>query len=44
MNIQIAATLGGCLAAVGRIPVHGAHAFAASGLASLLADISTAAD
>ncbi|MCA1821115.1 MAG: transposase family protein, partial [Pseudonocardia sp.] len=48
MNIQIAATLGGRLAAVGLIPVHGArhdsHAFAASGLAALLADISTAAD
>jgi DDE superfamily endonuclease len=48
MNIQIAATLGGCLAAVGLIPVHGArhdaHAFAASGLAATLADISTAAD
>jgi len=48
MNIQIAATVGGCLAAVGLIPVHGArhdaHAFAASGLAAMLADISTAAD
>jgi DDE superfamily endonuclease len=48
MNIQIAATLSGRLAAVGLIPVHGArhdaHAFAASGLAALLADISTAAD
>jgi hypothetical protein len=48
MNIQIAATLGGRLAAVGPIPVHGArhdaHAFAASGLAARLADMSTAAD
>ena len=48
MNIQIAATLGGRLAAVGPIAVHGArhdaHAFAASGLAALLADMSTAAD
>src|SRR5438270_4914574 len=48
MNIQIAATLSGCLAAVGLIPVHGArhdaHAFAASGLAAQLATISTAAD
>jgi DDE superfamily endonuclease len=48
MNIQIAATLGGRLAAVGPIPVHGArhdaHAFAASGLTALLADMSTAAD
>jgi hypothetical protein len=48
MNIQIAATLDGRLAAVGMIPVHGArhdaHAFAASGLAAMLADISTAAD
>ncbi len=48
MNIQIAATLSGRLAAVGLIPVHGArhdaHAFAASGLATLLADISAAAD
>ena len=48
MNIQVAATLGGRLAAVGLIPVHGArhdaHAFAASGLAALLAGISAAAD
>jgi hypothetical protein len=48
MNIQIAATLGGHLAAVGPIPVHGArhdaHAFAASGLTALLADMSAAAD
>jgi DDE superfamily endonuclease len=47
-DIQVAATLGGRLAAVGLIPVHGArhdaHAFAASGLATLLADISAAAD
>jgi hypothetical protein len=48
MNIQVAATLGGRLAAVGLIPVHGArhdaHAFAASGLAARLTGISTAAD
>jgi hypothetical protein len=48
MNIQIAATLGGRLAAVGPIPVHGArhdaHAFGVSGLTSLLGDIPTAAD
>jgi hypothetical protein len=48
MNIQIAATLGGRLAAVGPIPVHGArhdaHAFAASGLTALLADMPAAAD
>ena len=46
MNLQIAATLEGRLAAVGLIPVHGArhdaHAFAASGLAAQLATISTA--
>ena len=48
MNLQIAATLDGQLAAVGLVPVHGArhdaHAFAASGLAAQLADISAAAD
>jgi DDE superfamily endonuclease len=48
MNLQIAATLGGRLVAVGPIPVpgarHDAHAFAASGLAVLLADLCTAAD
>ena len=48
MNIQVAATLGGRLAAVGLIPVHGArhdaHAFAASGLAAVLTELSTAAD
>jgi DDE superfamily endonuclease/Helix-turn-helix of DDE superfamily endonuclease len=48
MNLQIAATLGGRLVAVGEIPVpgarHDAHAFAASGLADALANISTAAD
>ncbi len=48
MNLQIAATLSGRLAAVGPFPVHGArhdaHAFAASGLTTLLADIPTAAD
>jgi DDE superfamily endonuclease/Helix-turn-helix of DDE superfamily endonuclease len=48
MNLQIAATLGGRLVAVGLIPVpgarHDAHAFAASGLADALANISTAAD
>lgn len=48
MNIQIAATLNGHLVAVGGIPIHGArhdaYAFAASGLATQLTDISTAAD
>ena len=48
MNIQIAATLSGRLAAVGPIPVHGArhdaHAFAASDLKTLLADLPTVAD
>ncbi|MGH3964658.1 MAG: transposase family protein [Pseudonocardiaceae bacterium] len=48
MNIQIAATLSGRLAAVGPVPVHGArhdaHAFAASDLKTLLADLSTVAD
>ena len=42
MNLQIAATLDGALAAVGPIPVHGArhdaYAFAASGLAEVLTD------
>jgi DDE superfamily endonuclease/Helix-turn-helix of DDE superfamily endonuclease len=48
MNIQIAATLSGRLVAVGATPVHGArhdaHAFAASGLAVLLAETPTVAD
>ena len=48
MNLQIAATLDGCLVAVGVEPVHGArhdaHAYAASGLAEALADIDTVAD
>src|SRR3954451_5500583 len=48
MNIQIAATLDGRLAAVGPMPVHGArhdaHAFGASGLKALLTDLSAAAD
>jgi hypothetical protein len=48
MNLQIAATLSGRLAAVGPVPVHGArhdaHAFGASGLTTVLADIPTAAD
>jgi hypothetical protein len=48
MNIQIAATLGGRLAAVGPIPVHGArhdaHAFVASELKVLLVEISAVAD
>ena len=43
MNLQIAATLGGRLVAVGGIPVpgarHDAHAFAASGLAAALTNI-----
>ncbi|MPZ00273.1 MAG: hypothetical protein GEU97_20265 [Actinophytocola sp.] len=48
MNIQIAATLDGKLAAVGATPVHGArhdaHAYAASGLAAALTDVHTVAD
>lgn len=48
MNVQLAATLDGRVAAVGPIAVHGArhdaHAFAASGLKDLLADIPAAAD
>src|SRR3954467_15400448 len=48
MNLQIAATLAGPLAAVGPVPVHGArhdaYAFEASGLAEVLTDHRTAAD
>lgn len=48
MNLQIAATLRGRVAAIGPIPVHGArhdaHAYAASGLADLLTDCPTVAD
>ena len=48
MNLQIAATLDGPLAAVGPVPVHGArhdaHAFATSGLAEVLTDYPTVAD
>jgi hypothetical protein len=48
MNLQIAATLDGVLVAVGPAPVHGArhdaYAFAASGLAEVLADFPTVAD
>jgi len=48
MNLQIAASLDGALVAVGPIPVHGArhdaHAYAASGLADVLADHPTLAD
>lgn len=48
MNIQVAATLTGQLAAVGAIPVHGArhdaHAYQASGLAGSLSGIHTLAD
>jgi len=48
MNVQIAATLDGELAAVGPVPVHGArhdgYAFAASGLAEVLTDYPTVAD
>src|SRR5205085_11987366 len=47
MNLQIAASLDGALVAVGPIPVHGArhdaHAYAASGLADVLADHPTLA-
>lgn len=48
MNVQIAATLTGRLAAVGPVPIpgarHDAHAFAASGLRILLAGLPTLAD
>jgi hypothetical protein len=48
MNLPIAATLGGRVAAIGLDPVHGArhdaHAFAASGLKDLLAGLPAAAD
>jgi DDE superfamily endonuclease len=48
MNLQIAATVDGELAAVGPVPVHGArhdpYAFAASGLAEVLTDHPTVAD
>jgi len=48
MNIQVATTLDGTLAAVGATPVHGArhdaHAYPASGLAEALTDIHTLAD
>ena len=48
MNVQIAATLGGGLAAVGPVPVpgarHDAYAFAASGLKDLIAGMDAAAD
>jgi DDE superfamily endonuclease len=48
MNLQIAATPGGRVAAIGPHPVHGArhdaHAFAASGLKDLLAGRPAAAD
>lgn len=48
MNLQIAATLGGRVAAIGPDPVHGArhdaHAFEASGLKALLAGLPAAAD
>jgi hypothetical protein len=47
MNLQIAATLDGELAAVGPVPVHGArhdaYAFATSGLAEVLTDYPRAA-
>jgi hypothetical protein len=48
MNLQIAATPGGRVAAIGAVPVHGArhdaHAFEASGLKNLLAGLPAAAD
>jgi hypothetical protein len=48
MNIQVAATLAGEVAAIGPVPVHGArhdaHAFAASGLKDLIAGHDTVAD
>jgi hypothetical protein len=48
MNIQVAATLGGDVAAIGPVPVHGArhdaHAYAASGLKDAIAGHDTIAD
>lgn len=48
MNVQVATSLDGQLAAIGTEPVHGArhdaHGYAASGLAEALADIHTVAD
>ena len=48
MNLQVAATLDGVLVAVGPVPVHGArhdaHAYAASGLAEVLAEFESVAD
>jgi len=48
MNIQVAATMAGDLAAVGPVPVpgarHDAHAFEASGLKALIAGMDAAAD
>jgi hypothetical protein len=48
MNLPIAATLSGRVAAIGPVPVHGArhdaHAFQASGLKAVLAGLPTAAD
>ncbi|MGH9208551.1 MAG: transposase family protein, partial [Acidimicrobiales bacterium] len=48
MNIQVAATLSGQVAAIGPVPVHGArhdaHAFAASGLKDLISGHGTVAD
>ncbi len=48
MNIQLAATLEGRIAAIGPVPLpaarHDAHAYAASGLKDLLAGADTAAD
>jgi DDE superfamily endonuclease/Helix-turn-helix of DDE superfamily endonuclease len=48
MNLQVAATLDGALVAVGPVPVpgarHDAHAYAASGLAEVLAEFESVAD
>jgi len=48
MNIQVAATLSGDVAAIGPVPVHGArhdaHAYAASGLKDLITGHDTIAD
>ena len=48
MNVQVAATLAGDLAAVGPVPVpgarHDAHAYEASGLKGMLAGMDAAAD
>jgi hypothetical protein len=44
MNVQVAASMDGQVAAIGPTAVHGAHAFAASGLKRLLAGIPAIGD